>query len=63
MKEAPFQEILVPKDSADPGAVDARRHLHEVMARLVGSNAAPARAEAPSKAKGQRAGKKAKRTR
>jgi len=63
MKEAPFKEILVPKDSTDPGAIVARRHLHEVMARLVGSNAAPAQAEAPPKAKGQRAGKKAKRTR
>jgi len=63
MKAAPFQEILVPKDSADPAAMAARKHLHDVMVRLVGNEVAAKQAGAPVKAKGQRAGKKAKKTR
>ena len=36
MKEAPFNEIAVAADSADPDAVAARKRLHEVLVGLVG---------------------------
>ncbi|MBA3881777.1 MAG: sulfatase-like hydrolase/transferase [Chthoniobacterales bacterium] len=40
MKDAPFSEIPVPRDTKDGAAVNARRRLQEVMARLRGNNAA-----------------------
>jgi hypothetical protein len=34
MKEAPFNEILVPADSKDPAAVAARERLSKVLSEL-----------------------------
>jgi len=40
MKEAPFTEIPVPGNATDAAAITARQHLQEVMAGLIGNNAA-----------------------
>lgn len=45
MKDAPFSEIPVPRDTKDAAAVNARRRLQEVMARLRGNNAARRKAD------------------
>ena len=57
MKEAPFKELPVARDSTDGEAVAARRQLQQVLERLMGKNGAPANAEAPGKANVKRAGK------
>ena len=54
MKEAPFKEALVPKDTTDEEAVAARKRLQETLDGLAGKDAAP------EKTKGKRARRKAK---
>jgi arylsulfatase A len=56
MKEAPFNEIAVAADSADPDAVAARKRLHEVLVGLVGEQRL---AEPPLPPQQRRAKKKA----
>jgi arylsulfatase A len=58
MKEAPFNEIAVPADTADAEAVAARKHLQEILTGLVGT--APARQEPPRDKAGRRAKRKKK---
>jgi arylsulfatase A len=58
MKEAPFNEIAVPADTADAEAVAARKHLQEILTGLVG--AASARQEPPRDKAGRRAKRKNK---
>lgn len=60
MKEAPFKEIAVAKDTTDADAVAARAHLQEVLNGLVNKNAAPDKAEPAPEKKGKRARKKEK---
>jgi arylsulfatase A len=54
MKEAPFKEIPVPKDTADVEAVAARKRLQETLDGLAVKDVPP------EKAKGKRARRKAK---
>ena len=58
MKEAPFNEIAVPADTADAEAVAARKHLQEILTGLVGT--ASARQEPPRDKAGRRAKRKNK---
>jgi arylsulfatase A len=60
MKEAPFKEIAVAKDTADADAVAARAHLQQVLDGLVNKNAAPDKAEPTPEKKGKRGRKKEK---
>jgi arylsulfatase A len=57
MKEAPFKEIPVSRNSADAKAVAARKHLEEVLAGLAASNVAAEEPE-PRAAKRDRPAKK-----
>ena len=57
MKEAPFKEIAVAADTADPEAVAVRKHLQEVLVNLVGK-AKLEEPPGPETPKPRRAGKK-----
>ena len=63
MKEAPFKELLVARDSPDAKALAAREQLKEVMEKLVGNTPAAnvvAATDLPKKNKPGKQGKKAK---
>ena len=58
MKEAPYKELLVAKDSADPAAIAARRHLQDILDNLVGKDAPAPSAPLPLKSGKQRANRR-----
>lgn len=58
MKEAPYKEILIAKDSTDPEAIEARRHLQDILDNLVGKNAPPPSGPLALKSAKQRANRR-----
>ena len=57
MSEAPFKELLVPRDTASPAAVAAREHLQQILDRhpaAPGQEIVPAKKAAKKRAKIER---------